>query len=241
MDADVDSNPRIFEVGAIAIDLDGTLLDTIHDLSAALNLLLAELGYEALPNVEIRAMIGKGMAHLVRRSLARVTGVSAEAIADDEVRAALERYKAHYAALLGRGTRAFPGMREGLERLAAMRIPLAVVTNKPKRFVRPHLARAGIEAYFSLVVAGDEPPGKKPDAGVLRHVAATLGVAPDRLLMVGDSDIDVQAARAAGCPVLLVPYGYGDGAPVRALGADGIVSTLADVADRVRLAPATPQ
>jgi len=237
MHAPVDPATRVFDVAAIAIDLDGTLLDTIHDLAAALNRLLADLGYAPLASEEIRAMIGKGMAHLVRSALARVSGVSAEAIEEAEVKDALGRYQSHYAVQLGRETRSFPGIREGLERLAAMRIPLAVVTNKPKRFVRPHLAQAGIESYFALVLGGDELAQKKPDAGVLCHVAQALGVAAEQLLMVGDSSIDVQAARNAGCPVLLVPYGYTDGPPVHSLGADGIVSTLAEVADRVRLAP----
>jgi len=235
------SEARIFEVGAIAIDLDGTLLDTIGDIAGALNRLLDELGCEALPEDEIRSMVGAGMAHLVRSALARVTGVSPEAIEDAEVKDALGRYKGHYAAQLGMATRSFPGMREGLERLAAMRIPLAVVTNKPKRFVRPHLAQAGIEPYFALVLGGDDLPVKKPDRGVLLHAAAALGVGPDRLLMVGDSAIDVQAARAAGCPVLLVPYGYAIGRPVHALEPDGIVASLAEVAERVRLAPSPLQ
>jgi len=225
---------RVFDVGAIAFDLDGTLLDTIHDLAAAVNATLAELGHDPLPKAEIRDLVGKGMANLVRRALARATGVSPAAIEDADVAAALARYQAHYAARLGRETQPFPGMREGLDRLRAMGIPLAVITNKATRFVRPHLEHAGIAGYFAQVIGGDDLPTKKPDPAPLLHVAAEFGVAPSALLMVGDSGNDVAAARAAGCPVLVLPYGYTEGAPVQDLAADGIVPSLTAVADRVR-------
>ena len=125
-------------------------------------------------------------------------------------------------------------MGEGLRRLRAMGFPLAIVTNKTQRFVQPHLEHAGIADHFALVIGGDTLPTRKPAAGPLLHVAAAFGIAPARLLMVGDSVNDVEAARAAGCPVLVLPYGYNEGRPVQSLDADGIVPSLAAVADRVR-------
>ena len=227
------------EVGAIAFDLDGTLLDTVHELAVAVNALLEELGYAPLAQDVVAALIGKGMANLVRRSLALSTDVSPEAVDDFEVKDALGRYQAHYASRLGRETRLFPGMVEGLLRLEAMGIPLAVITNKATRFVRPHLVAAGIERFFSVVIGGDDLPTKKPDPGPLMHVAAQFGIPPRLLLMVGDSGNDVDAARGAGCPVLVVPYGYREGRPVQDLGADGIVASVDELADRVRyVAPA---
>ena len=115
-----------------------------------------------------------------------------------------------------------------------MGIPLAVITNKATRFVRPHLVAAGIERFFSVVIGGDDLPTKKPHPGPLQHVAAVLGIPVRLLLMVGDSGNDVEAARGAGCPVLVVPYGYREGRPVRDLGADGIVPSVDAVADLVR-------
>ncbi len=156
--------PRL-DVSAIAFDLDGTLLDTVHDLAAAVNALLAELGHSPLPKDAVGAMIGKGVANLVRRALALALGVSPEAVDEAEVMDALTRYQAHYASRLGRETRLFPGMVEGLSRLAAMGFPLAVITNKSTRFVRPHLAHARIEPYFAVVIGGDDLPTKKPDPG----------------------------------------------------------------------------
>ena len=113
---------------------------------------------------------------------------------------------------------------------------LAVVTNRATRFVRPHLEAAGIAAYFDVVIGGDDAPRKKPDAAPMLLAAQRLGVAPERLLMVGDSGNDVEAARAAGCPVVVVPYGYREGLAVQDLAADGIVDSIAAVAECVRRA-----
>jgi phosphoglycolate phosphatase len=243
MSVDVDEATRSLSLAepiaasAVAFDLDGTLLDTIHDLAAAVNALLDELGHAPLDVAIVRTFVGKGMANLVRRALARSTGVSPEAIEDFELKDALTRYQEHYAALLGRATKPFPRMIEGLDRLRAMQLPLAIVTNKATRFVRPHLAQAGIEKYFSVIVGGDDLPAKKPDPAQLVHAARLLRVEPAMMLMVGDSVNDAQAARAAGCPVLLLPYGYNEGRAVQQADADGIVATLADVADRIRPVP----
>jgi len=226
--------PPTLDVSAIAFDLDGTLLDTVHELAGAVNALLAELGYAPLSIDAVGTMIGKGMANLVRRALALATDVSAEAVDEAEVKDALNRYQAHYASRLGHETRLFPGMVDGLQRLREMGIPLAVITNKATRFVRPHLVAAGIDDYFSVVIGGDDLPTKKPDPGPLLHVAAQFGIAPGRLLMVGDSGNDVEAARGAGCPVLVVPYGYREGRPVHELEADGIVESVSELAGLVR-------
>jgi phosphoglycolate phosphatase len=118
---------------------------------------------------------------------------------------------------------------------------MAVITNKATRFVRPHLDLAGLTPFFRVLIGGDDLPVKKPAPDPLLHVAARLGVAPAQLLMVGDSTNDAQAARAAGCPVLILPYGYNEGEPVQNVDADGIVPSLVDVAERVRLiAPKHP-
>ncbi len=221
------------DVDAVAFDLDGTLLDTIHDLAAAVNRLLAERGLAELPKATIRDLVGKGMANLLTRALA---AAGAPVAGPDELAPMLARYQEIYGGLLGSGTRLFPDVVESLARMRAAGIGLAVVTNKASRFVRPHLACAGIDAYFDVVIGGEDAPAKKPDPAPLLLAAERLGVRPARLLMVGDSGNDVDAARAAGCPVLVVPYGYSEGKPVQALRGDGIVDTLAAVADRVRRA-----
>ena len=177
-------------------------------------------------------MVGKGMANLVRRALAAAQG--SPPTPSDEARA-LALYETDYERVLGRETVVFPGVRKGLERLASAGFGLACVTNKTSRFVRPHLAQAGLGAYFSLVVGGDSLEAKKPDPLPLQHAARHFCVAPDRLLMLGDSANDTQAARAAGCPVFCVPYGYNEGRPVQSLDCDGIVSSLDELPERLRL------
>jgi phosphoglycolate phosphatase len=224
---------RVFHVDAVAFDLDGTLLDTIHDLAAAVNALLAELGLAALPKAVIRDLVGKGMTNLLRRALA-LAGAPPET--DDLLAARLTRYQEIYGALLGRETRLYPGVVAGLDMMRAAGLKLAVVTNKATRFVRPHLDHARITQYFDVIVGGDDAARKKPDAAPLHFAAERLRVSPPRLLMVGDSANDVDAARATGCPVVVVPYGYSEGIPVQNLGSDGIFDSLAAVAVSVRRA-----
>jgi len=224
---------RVFAVDAIAFDLDGTLLDTIGDLAAAVNALLLDLRLPSLPQPTIQDLVGKGMPNLLARALA-LAGAPPPAAAEGE--AILARYQQIYGGLLGRHTQPFPGMREGLARMREAGFRLAVITNKATRFVRPHLAAARIDAYFDVVIGGDDAPRKKPDAAPMLLAAQRLGVAPGRLLMVGDSGNDVEAARAAGCPVVVVPYGYREGLAVQDLAADGIVDSIAAVADCVRRA-----
>ncbi|MFO1399379.1 MAG: phosphoglycolate phosphatase [Burkholderiales bacterium] len=226
-----EADPRAtYAVDGVAFDLDGTLLDTIYDLAAAVNALLAELGHAPLPVATVRDLVGKGMPHLLQKALA-LRGADAD---ERATLAHLPRYQAIYGALLGNETRIFPGVREGLQRMRDAGFRLAVVTNKATKFVAPHLDRAGIASFFDAVVGGDDPVRKKPDAAPMLLAAERLGVAPARLMMVGDSGNDVASARAAGCPVLVVPYGYTEGLPVQSLGADGIVDSLAVVADLVR-------
>jgi len=212
-----------FIVDAIAFDLDGTLLDTIHDLAAAINALLAEAHLPTLPKATLRNLVGKGMPHLLSRSVALSRGAPPDA---DELKRFLARYQQIYAARLGHDTLPFPELHDTLEHLASRGFRLAVITNKATRFVRPHLAVAGIERYFDAVVGGDDASAKKPHAAPLLLAALQMNVAPDRMLMVGDSGNDVDAARAAGCPIVVVPHGYSEGLPVQELRADGIVPTL---------------
>jgi phosphoglycolate phosphatase len=223
-----------YVVEAVAFDLDGTLLDTIHDLSAAVNRLLGETGAAPLPKAAVRDLVGKGMANLVGRAWAVARGHAPQ---PEELAALLARYQAIYAEQLGRETTLYPGVLEGLARLHDAGIPLAVVTNKASRFVAPHLEHAGIAHFFAIAIGGDDAQAKKPDAAPLRLAAQRLGIQTARLLMVGDSGNDALAARAAGCPVVILPYGYNEGLPVAALDADGIVASIAEVAERVVRAP----
>ncbi|HVO89773.1 MAG TPA: phosphoglycolate phosphatase [Casimicrobiaceae bacterium] len=215
--------PARFVVDAIAFDLDGTLLDTIHDLAAAVNALLVESGMKALPPATIRNLVGKGMPHLLTRSIALARGTPPD---ETELARFHSRYQDIYGARLGEATQPFPELHDTLDHLVARGFRLAVITNKASKFVEPHLVAADIAQYFDVVVGGDDASAKKPHAAPLLLAAAKLHVPPARMLMVGDSANDVDAARAAGCPVVVVPHGYSEGIPVQDLSSDGIVPTL---------------
>jgi len=214
-------------VKAVTIDLDGTLADSVPDLACAANDMLRALGRPELPETAIRTFVGKGIPRLVERALTGdLNGTVDEAVLD----AALPVFERCYSKVNGVYTRMFPGVQEGLDALRAAHLPLACVTNKAGRFTVPLLEQLGIAHYFSQVVAGDTLPQKKPDPAPLLFACNRFQVRPGEMLMIGDSINDAQAARAAGCPVFCVTYGYNEGQDVRALDVDAIVATLLDAA-----------
>ena len=220
-------------VKAVTIDLDGTLLDTIPDLAAAANMMLFELGRQPLGEALIRTFVGKGLQNLVERTLAGhvVGGAEPESMAR-----ALPIFERCYSAMNGKHTTMYPGVREGLAKLKAQGIPLACVTNKSTRYTLPLLDMVGLAGYFEQVVAGDTLARKKPDPAPLLHACEFFAIAPRDMLMIGDSLNDTQAARAAGCPVFCVTYGYNEGHDVRTLDTDALVDTLDEAASLVRKA-----
>ena len=210
-------------VKAVTIDLDGTLADTIPDLAAAANLMLRELGRPVLEVERIRDFVGKGIPKLVERALAGSVEGAAPA---DLMARALPVFERCYAEVNGRHSVLYPGVSEGLQALRLMQLPLACVTNKSGRFTGPLLEQLGLARCFEQVIAGDTLPQKKPDPAQLLHACRAFGIAPREMLMIGDSLNDAQAARAAGCPVFCVTYGYNEGQDVRALDVDAIVPSL---------------
>ena len=210
-------------VKAVTIDLDGTLADTIPDLAAAANMMLRELARPELDVERVRAFVGKGIPKLVERALSRSLEGGAPA---DLMDRALPIYERCYAEVNGRHTTVYPGVSEGLERLRAMQLPLACVTNKARRFTQALLDQLHLARYFEIIVAGDTLPQRKPDPTPLLHACRGFGIAPAEMLMIGDSVNDAQAARSAGCPVFCVTYGYNEGGDVRSLDVDAIVASL---------------
>jgi phosphoglycolate phosphatase len=212
-------------VNAVIIDLDGTLLDTIPDLAVAANRMLQELGRPELDVELIRTFVGKGISRLVERTL----GAAFKGPIDPELRTrALDIFERRYAEVNGRHTTIYPGVSEGLTRLRDRAFPLACVTNKSERFTLPLLEMTGLAPYFKHVVSGDTLARKKPDPAPLLHACDALEIAPREMLMIGDSINDTQAARAAGCPVFCVTYGYSEGRDVRELGSDALVHSLVE-------------
>jgi phosphoglycolate phosphatase len=215
-------------IKAVLIDLDGTLLDTVPDLADAANAMLAELGRLTLPADTIRDFVGKGIPNLVGRCL----GYPGESHSP-EAREALAVFKRHYAAVNGRRTRVYPGVLEGLRAMRAAGLKTACVTNKAAAFTEPLLAATGLLPLIDMTVSGDSLAEKKPHPLPFLHLCDRFGISPAEALVVGDSRNDVAGARAAGCAVVCVPYGYSEGEDVRDLGADAIVASLEEVASRL--------
>ena len=200
------------------------MVDTLGDFVVALNRMLADLGPWAVDADATGRMVGKGSEHLIRSVLAHV-GAPA-----DLYESAWARYQHHYLAVNGQHSQVYPGVVEGLQALRARGLRLACLTNKPTAFARPLLKDKGLDGFFDLAFGGDAFERKKPDPLPLLKTCEALGTAPARTLMIGDSSNDARAARAAGCTVFLVTYGYNHGEPVQAVDADGFLDTLAALA-----------
>jgi phosphoglycolate phosphatase len=205
---------------AAIIDLDGTLIDTLGDFEVALNAMLRELQRPAVDRTFIARTVGQGSEHLIRETLAEVD--AAPGLFDG----AWTRYQHHYGLVNGRHAMVFPGVEPGLRRLREAGLVLACLTNKPGAFARELLGDKGLLRYFAVVNGGDAFERKKPDPLPLRKTCEALGVAPAETLMIGDSRNDAAAAHGAGCPVVLVSYGYNHGEPIRTVPADAYVDRL---------------
>ena len=205
---------------AAIVDLDGTMVDTVGDFDLALNATLAEHRLAAVGRPFIQRTVGKGSEHLIRSALAEVG-------ADPALYAsAWAAYQRHYQAINGQHAEVYPGVLAGLQRLAAAGLQLACLTNKPGAFARALLQAKGLDGFFSHIAGGDAYARKKPDPLPLLESCRSLGTPPAATLMLGDSSNDAQAARAAGCPVVLVSYGYNHGRPVAEARPDAVIHRL---------------
>jgi phosphoglycolate phosphatase len=212
---------------AVLLDLDGTLVDSVPDLAYAVNAMRVDLGLTPLRDDVIATYVGKGIENLVHRSLSGSLDGEAEAARFPE---ALASFKHAYHIVNGEKARLFDGVIEGLQAMRKLGLKLAVVTNKAEEFTIPLLTNIGLRSFFDVIVSGDTVARKKPDPQPMLHACELLGVQPSEAVVIGDSMNDASSGKAAGCRVLLVPYGYNEGRDVRSLDVDGIVPTLIEAA-----------
>jgi phosphoglycolate phosphatase len=230
---------------AAIVDLDGTMIDTLGDFELALNLMLADFDSAPVDRSFIESAVGQGSENLIRRTLEFIrnraetpNNTAQAAIKPIVLEAALARYQHHYLTVNGQASQVYPGVVQGLEYLRAAGWPLACVTNKPGAFARPLLQAKGLAGYFTHVFGGDAFERKKPDPLPILKTCQALGIPSARTLVIGDSSNDALAARAAGCPVVLVTYGYNHGQPVSAVDCDARLDSLAQLQDCLALAQA---
>ncbi|WP_332880038.1 phosphoglycolate phosphatase [Denitrificimonas caeni] len=197
----------------VMFDLDGTLIDSVPDLTVATDQMLVQLGRAPAGMDKVRNWVGNGAPMLVRRALA--DGFAEQHISAEQEAQALAIFMQVY----GTGnslTTLYPGALETLQSLKMLGVKLALITNKPEKFIPELLAEMQIAEYFEWVVGGDTLPQKKPDPAGLLWVMQQAGVTAEQCLFVGDSRNDVQAARSAGVACIAVTYGYNYGEPISA-------------------------
>jgi len=226
------------DLRGVIVDLDGTMVDTLGDFEVALNCMLAELDLPPVNRALVERTVGKGSEHLIRAVLehqlalsgVHVQGRLGAGSADELMAPAWRIYQRHYLEINGAFSDVYPGVLAALQQWRRNGLLLACLTNKPLNFARPLLKSKGLDGFFTQVFGGDSFERKKPDPLPLHKTCEALGTLAAQTLMVGDSENDGLAARAAGCPVVLVSYGYNHGRPIREVDADGYVDSLAELA-----------
>ncbi len=210
----------------ILIDLDGTLVDSVPDLAFCVDGMMRRLGRPEHGEAKVRDWVGNGVERLVRRALSGTLDGEPEAT---EYERAYPIFLELYAENTSRRSLLYPGIREGLDYLRQQGYRLGCVTNKASCFTLPLLSDLGIRDDFEIVIAGDSLPRKKPDPLPLLHAAQQFGVKPENALMIGDSQSDVKAARAAGFHIVCMSYGYNHGEDIRHYNPDAVIDNLTEI------------
>lgn len=236
----------------VLFDLDGTLIDSVPGLALAVDRMLTALGRPPAGEHAVRGWVGNGAPMLVRRALCGAVEVGhgvaevpegvaeAEGIAEAEggkaggIEAALQDealrlFLDAYADCATIGTQLYPGVRPFVDELRRRQLPMAIVTNKPARFVPDILQALGLQSHFQLLIGGDTLSNKKPHPEPLLHAGRQFNLSSAQMLMIGDSINDVQAARRAQVPVACVSYGYNHGAPITDSQPDWVVDSLMEL------------
>jgi phosphoglycolate phosphatase len=210
-------------------DLDGTLLDTAGEICEAVNLTLADFNHGSVSDGQVRSWIGHGTGWLMKTAWQNTEGSDVEPWDD-----VMARFIHHYEVTAGTSSIAFPHVLETLQKARDYGVKQAIVTNKERRFTDRILQKHGLQNAFDMVICGDSLAVKKPNPAVIEHCLATLGATHGEALFVGDSEIDVSTAKAAGVVCWAVPYGYNMGRPIADAMPDRIVPDIREVPNYFR-------
>ena len=214
----------------VLIDVDGTLVDSVPDLAWCVDEMMRRMGRPAHGEGRVRDWVGNGVERLVRRAL---VGQLEGEPPDDDFQRAYPLFLGLYADNTSKRSVLYPGVREGMDYMKGQGYALGCVTNKAAQFTIPLLQDLGLYEEFGIVVAGDTLAVKKPDPGPLLHAAAHFGVAPEESLMLGDSQSDVKAARAAGFQIVCMSYGYNHGEDIRDYAPDAVIDSMTELRDLI--------
>lgn len=212
----------------VLFDLDGTLVDSIPDLAYSIDVMLEQLGLSPQGETKVRLWVGCGAERLVKSALTGDPDVEPDEALFEQ---GFDLFSDIYAVHTSDRSRLYPGVREGLDHLLDSGYKLGCITNKRSRFTEPLLRSMALYENFCVVVSGDTLPVKKPDPAPLLYATDRVGVTPEKTLMVGDSINDVQAARAAGMPVIGVRYGYNHGENIEDATPDVVLDSLAELTE----------
>lgn len=212
---------------ALIFDLDGTLADTAPDLLGATNAVLLARGRAEMDLDHLRHMVGFG----ARALIAQAMEASGAPVTESEMPPLVEIFLAHYRGHIADGSRLFPGVIETLGALKAGRARLAVLTNKPQELTDPLLPLLGLDGLFDAVYGAGRKLYTKPDPRIFHDVVEECGGGP--AVMIGDSITDLNTARAARVPCVLVSYGFTP-VPAKDLGADAVIDDFAQLPDALR-------
>lgn len=210
----------------LLLDLDGTLIDSVPDLTSAVDAMLAGLNRPAAGAENVSHWIGNGADRLIRRALCDGDEIAAQALPAAAVQPARALFDQAYLQALHQATGAYPGVAEFLQRLQQAGVPMVLITNKPRLFTLPLLESLGWLPYFAQVLCADDLAEQKPSPLPLLHACEQQQVAPAQALMIGDSRNDIQAAQAAAVACVAVTYGYNHGADIAASAPDWVVDNL---------------
>lgn len=195
----------------IMFDLDGTLAHTLPQLTQAVCAVAQDLGFKVPSAEEVSCYVGNGMDLLLARAILGRKDITLAEVPAEQLNQARESFSRHYMAGLKENFEVYPGVLEGLEKFKRMGIKLAVVSNKPNKFVRPLMEYMGFWPYLDLAMGGEVLPKKKPDPMPLNYVLKRYGIEPHEAMMVGDSNNDIRAGKNAGVVTVALTYGYNGG------------------------------
>lgn len=221
----------MIEAELIIFDLDGTLVDSVPDLTAATDATMRELGYPERGEAAVRNWVGNGIIKLAERAISNDLDGSVD---DATLDAAMPVFKKHYHAVNGQHSLPYPTVVETLTELKARGFRLACVTNKAEAFTLQLLESLQLLSFFEIITSGDSLPEKKPHPMPLQHNMNELGFDTSNSLMIGDSRSDVKAARAAGVPVIAVSYGYNHGLDIRGEKPDYVIDQMKELLNLVK-------